>query len=119
MQTIEQSTRSFGFLQSPSVLTIHLQRDLANLLQQLLFALSQKQNLILSKVSQFASAFSTADTTLMATKPSEQRFQHQIVLVQPWNVVTMQQIRAVLFPRTVPGSMKGRLCRSPLEIRLK
>jgi hypothetical protein len=73
MQAMEQSAWGFGLLQSLPVLTILFERHLADLLQQLLLALSQKQDLVLPKVSQFPRGFPATDTALMATKPPKQR----------------------------------------------
>jgi hypothetical protein len=50
MQAIEQSARRFGLLQSLPVLTILLERHLADLFQKFLLALCQKQDLVLPKV---------------------------------------------------------------------
>ena len=69
---MEQAAWSFGLLQTQSVFAILFQRYLTDLFQQILLALSQKQNLVLPKVSQFTGGFPATDTALMAPKPSRE-----------------------------------------------
>jgi hypothetical protein len=79
VQTAKKLVRSFGFSQATSAGLILGQRNLTELLQQLLLRVGQKEDLILSKVPQFASGFTPADTALMAAQPSKQRLQLQVV----------------------------------------
>ena len=76
---MEQAARSFGLLQTPSVLAILFRGHLTDLLQQSFLALSQKQSLVLPKVSQFTGGFPTTDATLMTTQPPKQRLEHQVI----------------------------------------
>jgi hypothetical protein len=71
MQTVKEPTRSFGFGQAKTAGLIFSQRNLLELLQQVLLTFGQEQDLILSEVPQFAGRFASADAALMAAKPSE------------------------------------------------
>jgi hypothetical protein len=79
MQTAKQLPRGFSFGQAPSAILILVQRNLAELFQQVLFAFGQEQNLALPKIPQFTSGFAPADAALVITKPPKQGLQLQVV----------------------------------------
>jgi hypothetical protein len=68
---VKEPTRSFGFGQAKAAGLILGQRDLTELLQQVLLTFGQEQDLVLSEVPQFAGRFASADAALMAAKPPE------------------------------------------------
>jgi hypothetical protein len=119
MQTMQKATWILGFSQATTALLVFLQRDLPNSLQQFVFAISQKQDLVLSKVSQFAGGLASTDAALMAPQLLKQRFHCQVVWRQARYIVTMQPCRTAIFPHTVPSAVEGCLGWTMFEIRLK
>jgi hypothetical protein len=74
MQTAKKLTRRFSFSQPATAISILGQRNLPDLLQQILLAFCQKQDLALPKVSQLAGRFAPTDAALVAAKPPKQGF---------------------------------------------
>ena len=79
MQTVKKLAWGFSFSQATTAVLILGQWNLTNLLQQLLLASCQKQDLVLSKVpqlaAQLAGGFASTDAALVAAKPPKQGLQ--------------------------------------------
>jgi hypothetical protein len=117
MQTVKELTRGFSFSQAKLASLILGQRNLTELLQQIGLAFGQEEDLVLSKVPQFAGGLAPTDAALVTAKPSKQGLQLQVIWWQARDIIARQQIRTTGLPHPVSGMIEGCLSRTALEVR--
>ena len=93
--------------------------DLSDLQQQLGLALSIKEDLGLSKVSQGLCGLTPTDATLVATELLKERLELQIVGGQTDQIVARQQVCPTGGSQAMPGLVEGGLCRVSLQVGLE
>ena len=93
--------------------------DLSDLQQQLGLALSIKEYLGLSKVSQGLCRLTPTDATLVATELFKERLEFQIVGGQTDQIVARQQVCPTCGPQAMPGMVEGGLCELSLQVGLE
>ena len=103
MQTLDELARVLSMAEAGSPDPILLQRHLPDLFQQSSFAFRLKENLRLSKVSEFLGGFTSTDAPLSAAQSLKQAFHLQVVLRQTGDIITRQQFLLVQAPTFTQG----------------
>src|SRR5665648_200718 len=103
MQTLDELARVLSLAEAGSPDPILLQWHLPDLFQKRGFAFRLKENLCLSKISEFPSRFTSADAPLSAAQSLKKAFHLQVVLRQTGDIITRQQFLLVQAPTFLQG----------------
>ena len=103
MQALDELARMLRLAEAGSPDPIVFQWHLPDLFQQSSFTFRLKENLRLSKVSQFLGGFPSADAPLSAAQSLKQAFHLQVVLRQTGDIITRQQFLLMQAPAFSQG----------------
>ena len=103
MQMLDELARVLSLAEAGSPDPILFQWHLPDLFQQCGFAFRLKENLRLSKVSEFPGGFTSADAPLSAAQSLKQAFHLQVVLRKTGDIITRQQFLLVQAPTFSQG----------------
>ena len=103
MQALDELARALRLTEAGSPDSILLQRHLLDLFQQSGFAFRLKENLRLSKISEFPGGFPSTDAPLSAAELLKQAFHLEVVLRQTGDIITRQQFLLVQSPAFSQG----------------
>jgi hypothetical protein len=98
MKLMDETSRRLTVDQTLATFLVPFHRNTADLFEQIGLTLRHEQGLKLAKVAQFLGGSAPTDPALVTTQTVEKAFESEIIRGQTKHIITVQQLRAIVFP---------------------
>src|ERR1700690_379297 len=98
MKLMDETSRRLTVDQTLATFLVLSHRNTADLFKQIGLTIRHEQCLKLAKVSEFLGGSAPTDPALVITQTVEKAFESEIIRGQTKHIITVQQLRAIVFP---------------------